>query len=114
VIATILRQAGLAVEVHDDHFPPDARDVDWLRAVGETGWIVLTKDERIRYRRLEKQTLLASGVRSFVLTGRDLKAAEMAAVFLAALPKMRKLLERKPGPFIACVTRHALLRIVED
>lgn len=34
-IADALRQAGERVGVHDDHFPPDAKDVDWLSGVGK-------------------------------------------------------------------------------
>jgi hypothetical protein len=26
------------VEIHDDHFAQDARDVQWLKSVGERGW----------------------------------------------------------------------------
>lgn len=48
-LATALRQAGLRVEVHDDYFQQDATDEEWLAGVGQRGWIVLTKDEKIRY-----------------------------------------------------------------
>jgi len=44
------------VAIHDDHFPPDAPDTAWLQVVGERRWVVLTKDERIRRRPLERQT----------------------------------------------------------
>ena len=47
-VAGALREAGHVVLVHDDEFEPDARDVDWLQAVGQRGWVVLTKDARIR------------------------------------------------------------------
>jgi len=50
IIAENLRQSGVTVEIHDHHFPQNALDEDWLSEVGERGWIVLTKDDRIRYR----------------------------------------------------------------
>ncbi len=56
-MATVLRAAGLYVEVHDDHFRQDALDPEWLTAVGEKNWIVVTRDERIRYNVAEKQAL---------------------------------------------------------
>ncbi len=34
-LATTLRQAGLRVEVHDDHFQQDATDEEWLAGVGQ-------------------------------------------------------------------------------
>ena len=33
-----LRRAGETVEIHDDHFAPDAKDADWLSVVGTRGW----------------------------------------------------------------------------
>ena len=48
-MAGILRAADLKVEVHDDHFAQDAPDPEWLAAVGKNNWIVITRDERIRY-----------------------------------------------------------------
>jgi len=45
-----LREAypDLSVIAHDDLFPQDTDDEVWLRHAGERGWIVLTKDEKIR------------------------------------------------------------------
>lgn len=39
--------------LHDDQFPQDTEDSVWLSALADLGWIILTKDERIRYRPLE-------------------------------------------------------------
>jgi PIN like domain len=39
-VADALRQAGLTVEIHEDHFAPDALDVDWLTEVGAWQWVV--------------------------------------------------------------------------
>ena len=61
-IATALREAGAIVHVHDDSFPPDAKDEEWLTRVGRNQWIVLTKDHRIRYRNLERSALMSAGV----------------------------------------------------
>ena len=36
-IRTVLINAGLFVEIHDDHFARDEEDRIWLRAVGERG-----------------------------------------------------------------------------
>ena len=49
---------------------------------------MLTKDQRLRYRPLEIATLRTSKVRVFVLTAGNLRGTEIAAVFLAALPKI--------------------------
>jgi hypothetical protein len=55
-----LRGAGLDVRVHDDLFPQGTEDVIWLRDAGAHGWVVLTRDDRIRYNQLEKEAVLAT------------------------------------------------------
>jgi predicted nuclease of predicted toxin-antitoxin system len=104
-IATALRQAGAIVHIHDDYFPPNAKDEDWLTQVGRNGWIVLTKDHRIRYRNLERAALMNAGVGAFILTAGDLQGDEMAKIFVKALPAIAKFLRKHKKPFIARVAR---------
>ena len=87
-VARALREAGHAVRVHDDEFEPNARDVEWLEGVGKRGWVVLTKDARIRTNAIERNTLLSSNVAAFMLGRGDMKGPQMAATFIAALPRM--------------------------
>lgn len=103
-VATAIREAGHAIVVHDDEFDPDARDVDWLRAVGERRWVVLTKDARIRTNALERGALLSSNVAAFILGQGDMTGPLMASVFVTALPRMTKVLRRWDLPIIATVT----------
>ena len=105
IVAEALRQAGAKVEVHDEHFPQDARDEEWLREVGQRGWIVLTRDDRIRYRFHERTALLQARIRAFVLVRRSLSGPAMAEAFVNALPAMRQFVERHQAPFIARVTQ---------
>jgi predicted nuclease of predicted toxin-antitoxin system len=111
-IAAALRLAGATVEVHDDLFHQAAADEVWLQAAGEKKWVVLTKDKNIRYHAREKETLLAYGVRAFVLTATALNADEMAATFVKALPEIARVLASRDGPFVATVTRAATVRVV--
>jgi hypothetical protein len=67
-----LRAQGEAVEAHDKHFPQDASDVQWLGDVGRKGWVVLSKDDRIRLNDLERAALVEAGVAAFFLGRRDL------------------------------------------
>lgn len=46
----ILRDAGLTVERHGDHFAHDCPDEEWLQGVGERQWVAITHDRRIRYK----------------------------------------------------------------
>jgi hypothetical protein len=104
-IRTDLISFGLSVEIHDDHFARDEEDRVWLRSVGERGWVVLTKDQRLRYRPLEIAALRASAARVFVLTAGNLRGSEISAVFAKALSRMHRILYSRPGPFVARVSQ---------
>ncbi len=67
-------------ERHDDIFYPGHPDLaevprgslddDWLPMIGRKSLVVITRDQRIRYRPVEKRMWVVHGVRGFVLTGR--------------------------------------------
>jgi PIN like domain len=94
-----------SVEIYDDHFAPDAKDEVWLAEVGSHEWIILTKDDRIRYRVTERTTLASARVRAFVLTSTQLQGSEMAAAFVRALPRIKRLIANHAPPFIGRVSR---------
>ena len=96
---------GLTVEIQDDHFPRDEDDSVWLSVVGKRGWVVLTKDQRLRYRPLEIAALRSSGARVFVLVAGNLRGSEIAEVFRSALPAISRILRVRPGPFVGRVTK---------
>jgi len=112
IVAQALRDIGETVEIHDDHFAPDAKDEDWLVEVGKRGWIVLTKDDRIRYRATERTALASARVRAFVLTSSQLQGTEMAAAFVKALPRIKRLIANHTPPFIARISRSGNISIL--
>ncbi len=54
LIVKTLRDAGISVKAHDDHFPQNALDIDWLPEVGKRGWVIITKDARIGKNQTER------------------------------------------------------------
>jgi predicted nuclease of predicted toxin-antitoxin system len=104
VIVDALRKTGELVEAHDLHFGQDTTDREWLAEVGRQGWVVLTKDARIRTNELERESLLASRVAAFMLGRGDVGGSQMAAAFVLALPRMKKVLRRYKVPLIAAVS----------
>lgn len=113
-IASALREAGETVIVHDDVFKPDAQDVEWLPFVGEEGWIVLTKDAKIRYRTLEREALINSGARAFVFVSGNVPAIETAQILVKALPAMKEFIIKHRAPFIAKVFRNGSLDLMKN
>ena len=104
-LATVLKAQGLTVEIHDRHFDKNAKDVDWLPTVGQRGWVVLTKDERIAKRSLKRLAVASAGVRMFVLVSQNLSGTDTAAAFTQAIEAMQRFLQTHPAPFIAKVYR---------
>ena len=104
-VASVLRQAGEIVEVHDDHFAQDVDDEDWLPEVTRRGWIAISKDNAIRraVRRgfLQRLTVAQCGARLFIFTGSDMTGPQMGAALAKMAPKIRRMTANQPAPFIA-------------
>ena len=111
-----LTHNGVRHERHGTHFAAGTEDAVWLPFVGEKGWILLTKDKRIRFNDLEKQAVIANRVREFYFTSGNFTGEEMAALMIAALPEMIKLCEKYSPPFIASLTKagHVHIRLREE
>ena len=118
-----LRQAGLAVELHNDHFPDNKQawrpgrvsvpDRVWLRATARRGWIVLTKD-RDSLTRDEKnvRAIIRHRAAVFTLTNHQMPGPEQAQVLVDCLPRILSHSRTKKRPFIAAITRSRDVRWV--
>ena len=112
-MAGILRSADLHVEIHDDHFAPDAKDEEWLSVAGKNEWIVITRDERIRYRATAKQVIRRAKVRMFVLVAHgNLRIETLAEIFIKALPKITLVASEQKPPFIAKIWRDGSVAVI--
>jgi hypothetical protein len=100
----ILKDGGLMVERHADHFAPDTPDEVWLAEVGGRGWIALTHDSRIRYKPNERDAVIRHGVSLLVIVGKA-PFPELARSFVATLPSVEHFLAGHNPPFIAKVYR---------
>jgi hypothetical protein len=97
----LVSASGWIVEPHNKHFKQGTEDVVWLPFIGSRRWVLITKDQKIQKRPLERQALMNSGVRSFVLRAGNLRASEMAAIYSAAMSAMLKIIAEQAPPFIA-------------
>lgn len=95
-----LREKGLHVEIHDEHFAQDVADADWLPEVAARGWVILTADQNLRYNRLERDALLASRARVFVIVGKTTHQQRAEAV-IRGRRRIERLLRSRGGGFIA-------------
>ncbi len=104
-----LRALGLEVRVHDELFAADIDDESWITAVGRNGWAILTKDQRIRHRPLERAAVHAVGGRMFALTSGNLTGSAMAEVLGRHAERMTRIAISEPAPFIARVSRSRIV-----
>jgi hypothetical protein len=108
-----LRAAGEEIRVYDELFSPGMADRVWLGVAGEERRIVLTKDSEIRNHRSEIVAFLSAGVRAFVLVSNNLPGSEMGKIFVKALPRIKKLCEMRPAPFIAHVHSDGMVVVMK-
>ena len=112
IVRNALRDAGAIVEIHEDHFPADCPDTEWIKAVGKRGWVILSKDEHIRTNQLEVIELLQADTQVFILGGSQLTGSEMAQAFVAALPDMLRFINKFVTPFVASISRTGTVRML--
>lgn len=107
----LLRTAGLRLqtlsEVYGIPADEDVADVDWLELAGTRGWVILMKDERIRYRPAERRALIDHDVMAFCLTSGNLRARQMAELFLSSIEEITAAC-RNRGPFLYAVSPSGL------
>ena len=113
VVANALREQGFPVELLEDRFANDAADEEWLPKIGELGWLILTKDDKIRRRPVERDALLRSGARAFVLPSGNMSGQEMASTVVKALPKIQRFVNKNQPPFIARISKAGDVRKIE-
>jgi hypothetical protein len=104
-ILAALVQQGVKHERHGQHFAPGTEDTQWLPFVGEKGWVLLTKDKRIRYNELEKAAVRHHKIREFYFSSGNYSGAEMAEMLTDALRDMARIFRMQKPPFIASITK---------
>jgi hypothetical protein len=113
-IAVGLRATGLMVhtmaDVYGEKRAQRLADEVWLRDAGKNDWIVLTKDDAIRRRPVERDALTEAAVRVFCLTNRNLRGAEQAERFIANRHRILRQ-AHKIGPYIYGVYEEGLKRL---
>ncbi len=113
IVPEALRRAGEEVIAFHERFESGTKDLTWLPEVGRNGWILLTKDSRIRYRQNEIQALLSSKTRTFVLVSSNLPGSEIADILIKAIPRMKRFTRQRPQPFIAHVHKDGSVRLMK-
>jgi uncharacterized protein with PIN domain len=109
-----LRALGYVVwtlaDVYGEKRAQEIKDQEWIERAGQEGWVVLTKDDRIRYRRVEREAFVSAKLRVFCLTTAKLGGEEQTARFVSNISRIAQR-SRKSGPFIYGVYEKRLEQI---
>lgn len=99
ITASRLRSAGYTIHLIADFYADDGTkipDEQWIADGCRRGWILLTKDKRIRYR-AEELAVLDGHL--FCLSDGNARIDAMASTLIAALPRIERAAGRGPAGF---------------
>ena len=112
-VAPPLRESGYLVEVHDDHFETDCKDVDWIPEVAGRGWVCLTRDNQISINPLERRAVIEHRLKLFIVKGGGLSGHVCQQVLLDAMPKILNAAHAREAPLIGRVSRSLRISYVD-
>lgn len=93
------------VHWHEQHFPPDAADADWLPVVGAWGWTLIGHDFNWDRNELELAALRDYHIGAFYLWGAEESRWETLRCFAAAYDRISTVERQTPRPFLFRVHR---------
>ena len=107
IVPQALRAIGVHIETYDSLYPNDTRVADhvWIPEVARRGWVILTKDKRIRHASVEIEALRGARARYVCLSAANLTGPEQADCLVKHWKTIDSVVVNKPVPLIVSVTR---------
>lgn len=105
-LARRLREFGEDVVHLKEHFSQDEADEVWLRHIGEEGWFLVTRDDRIRWQPAQKEALRRHMVGAFFLAGKNLTRWQLVVQVIRNWNRIKELAGSKQPPFAYRVPPH--------
>lgn len=106
-----LKQLGLNIEAHDDHFPQNTPDYEWIGKCGEMNWIIISSDKRIKKNPIEREASIRAGVATFFFTSGKITNQQKIDFFTAAFKQVARIVINEMRPFIARINRDGTAKI---
>ena len=112
-VAQALQHVQDDVRWLEDVFPHNTPDTVWLPDVGARGWLVITRDKRIRTPPGERQAIIDGRVGCFCLTQKQALVRWQYLKLLAlTLDDMERLFAQTSRPFLCGVSGTGQLRLL--
>jgi len=105
ITAKLLRDAGVSVEVHKRYFLADAPDPEWIADCTQRGWAIISGDKGIEYDGVNRQAVVRSRAKVFILSDTNSRCVDWAASLVIARQKILKIVEENDGPFYCTVVK---------
>ncbi len=83
-----LESAGIGFVAHHHLFRHDTPDDEWLAAAADSAWLVVTRDQRIRYRANDLAAMKRARLHVFVFSQGGLTAQETGHILVRCYPPM--------------------------
>ena len=95
----------------EEHFSDYTPDEEWLEVAGRKGWLVISRDKKIRTRPGERAALQQHGVGCFILAQKkSLTRWEYLKLLARTLDEMVTRFDETPRPFIYVVNSAGSMR----
>lgn len=88
------------------HLPFGSPDHEWLKYCGDNQLIAITRDQRIRYRALEKLALVEYGVGAFTFAAGQATSDTTAKRVFELMPRMINISKSEGRPFLYTFSVH--------
>jgi hypothetical protein len=100
-LITVLIEAGARVVRLKEIYPVDQDDETWIEECSKKGWIILSRNKRIRYVSTQLQKIITHKGRAFfIISSKPMTGLQMADRIAKAVPKMRKVIDKHDGPWL--------------
>ena len=110
ILPGTLRECGIPVEIHDDHFRERTPDEKWLAIVGRQRWLAVTQDKNIRYRASEKQAVRDYKVAVLIIRAQQADAKEVGNILCANHARIIRYVLGHKHPMMFGITCHGKIR----
>ncbi len=105
-VADALKAVRDDVRWLEDEFQHDTKESVWLPEIGKRGWLVISRDKKIRTRPGERRALVEARVGCFILAQKqNLTRWGYLKLIAASLDEMEEAFARTQKPFIYTVGR---------
>jgi hypothetical protein len=110
-MSAMLRRAGFTVhhifEVYPNKEHETIEDPVWIKMCGEKGWIAVSGDKRLETVPENRQAVIESKLKAFILTDSNSKPEVWAAAIIVGHFRMDEIIDGNNGPFFVNVGKRS-------